>query len=53
VELRYGLVNDREHTLQEIADQLGVRRQRVRQIEQQALYSLQRVRGSTRRAKAA
>jgi RNA polymerase sigma factor (sigma-70 family) len=37
IELRYGLVNTHEHTLQEIADRLGVTRERVRQIERQAL----------------
>jgi RNA polymerase sigma factor (sigma-70 family) len=53
VELRYGLANAREHTLQEIADRLGIRRERVRQLEQQAMYALRRVRGSIRRPQAA
>ncbi|MBV9170267.1 MAG: sigma-70 family RNA polymerase sigma factor [Chloroflexi bacterium] len=35
--LRYGLAGGREHTLGEIADQLGVTSERVRQIESAAL----------------
>jgi RNA polymerase primary sigma factor len=42
LELRFGIVNAREHTLQEIADRLGVSRERVRQIEQQAMQRLRR-----------
>ncbi|GAC1321639.1 MAG: RNA polymerase sigma factor RpoD [Chloroflexota bacterium] len=38
--LRYGLSGDREHTLGEIADQLGVTSERVRQIESAALSKL-------------
>jgi RNA polymerase primary sigma factor len=38
--LRYGLAGDREHTLGEIADQLGVTSERVRQIESAALSKL-------------
>jgi RNA polymerase primary sigma factor len=38
--LRYGLAGGREHTLGEIADQLGVTSERVRQIESAALAKL-------------
>jgi RNA polymerase primary sigma factor len=38
--LRYGLAGEREHTLGEIADQLGVTSERVRQIEAAALSKL-------------
>jgi RNA polymerase primary sigma factor len=42
LELRYGIVNAREHTLQEIAERLGLSRERVRQIERQAMQRLKR-----------
>jgi RNA polymerase primary sigma factor len=38
--LRYGLAGGREHTLGEIADQLGVTSERVRQIESGALSKM-------------
>lgn len=38
--LRFGLTNDKEHTLQEIGDLLGVTRERVRQLEAKAMGSL-------------
>jgi RNA polymerase primary sigma factor len=38
--LRYGLAGGREHTLSEIADQLGVTSERVRQIESAALSKM-------------
>jgi RNA polymerase primary sigma factor len=38
--LRYGLAGGREHTLGEIADQLGVTSERVRQIESAALSKM-------------
>jgi RNA polymerase primary sigma factor len=40
VRLRYGLDGDREHTLGEIADKLGVTSERIRQIESAALSKL-------------
>jgi RNA polymerase primary sigma factor len=42
LELRFGLRNSHGRTLQEIADRLGVSRERVRQIEQRALGRLRR-----------
>jgi DNA-directed RNA polymerase sigma subunit (sigma70/sigma32) len=47
VELRYGIVNAREHTLWEVADRLGVSRERVRQIKKQAMERLRRRRAKT------
>jgi len=38
--LRYGLVNGKTYTLQEIGEKLGITRERVRQIETQALNRL-------------
>jgi RNA polymerase primary sigma factor len=46
LELRFGLRNAHGQTLQAIADRLGVTRERVRQIEQQALTRLRRVQGA-------
>ncbi|GIX47401.1 MAG: hypothetical protein KatS3mg131_1612 [Candidatus Tectimicrobiota bacterium] len=40
IRLRYGLDTDHPHTLQEIADILGLSRERVRQLEQQAVEKL-------------
>lgn len=40
VELRYGIEEDREHTLGEIADMFGVSSERIRQIEASALSKL-------------
>lgn len=44
VELRYGLRDGRERTLQELGRELGITRERVRQIEQRALRKLSRPR---------
>nr|WP_232266977.1 sigma-70 family RNA polymerase sigma factor [Streptomyces pactum] len=38
--LRYGLHDGRSHTFQQIADQVGLTRERVRQLEKQALAHL-------------
>ena len=40
LELRYGIVGDRAHTLSEIGDLLGVTRERVRQIQSIAMRKL-------------
>jgi RNA polymerase primary sigma factor len=45
--LRFGLGTDREHTLEEVARTLGVTRERVRQIEAQALTKLRRAHART------
>jgi RNA polymerase primary sigma factor len=40
VRMRFGIGFDREHTLEEIAQDFGVTRERIRQIETQALQRL-------------
>ncbi|MCO1578475.1 sigma-70 family RNA polymerase sigma factor [Crossiella sp. SN42] len=40
ITLRYGLHDGRPHTLQEVADQVGLTRERIRQLEKQALRQL-------------
>jgi RNA polymerase sigma factor (sigma-70 family) len=49
LEWRFGIADTREHTLQEVADRLGISRERVRQIERNALGRLRR-RAPARRA---
>lgn len=41
--LRFGLDDQKEHTLQEIADELGLTRERIRQIEKRAVSKLKTV----------
>lgn len=40
IELRFGLLDDYDHTLEEISKKLGVTRERVRQIEERAIRKL-------------
>jgi RNA polymerase primary sigma factor len=40
LELRYGIGNRREHTLEEVGERLGITRERVRQIEKRTLERL-------------
>lgn len=40
LKLRFGLLRDRAHTLQEIGDQLNLTRERIRQIEKKAMRKL-------------
>jgi RNA polymerase primary sigma factor len=44
LKLRFGLLGDRSHTLQEIGDQLNLTRERIRQIEKKAMRKLSRSR---------
>ena len=39
---RFGLVNDRERTLKEIGDEYRLSRERVRQLQEQALGKMRR-----------
>jgi RNA polymerase primary sigma factor len=43
IELRFGLVGDRAHSLNEIGEELRVSRERVRQIEREAVGKLRRL----------
>jgi RNA polymerase primary sigma factor len=40
IELRFGLLDDKDHTLEEVGRQLNVTRERVRQIEERAIRKL-------------
>ena len=40
IELRFGLVDDHDHTLEEVGRKLKVTRERVRQIEERAIRKL-------------
>jgi RNA polymerase primary sigma factor len=42
--LRYGLLNGQRHTLQQVGEKMGVSRERVRQIESQAMRRLRQPR---------
>jgi RNA polymerase primary sigma factor len=43
--LRFGIGNEREHTLEEIGERFALTRERIRQIETAALRKLQRLGG--------
>jgi RNA polymerase primary sigma factor/RNA polymerase nonessential primary-like sigma factor len=40
IALRFGLHDGHEHTLQQVADHIGLTRERIRQLEKQALAEL-------------
>ena len=40
LQIRYGLADGMEHTLAEVGQRMGITRERVRQIEEQALHRL-------------
>ena len=42
IAMRFGLMGNIDHTLEDIGQQLGVTRERVRQIEAKALHKLRR-----------
>jgi len=42
LDMRFGLVDGKPHTLADVADKLGVSRERIRQIEEQALRKLKK-----------
>jgi RNA polymerase primary sigma factor len=45
LQLRFGLLDDRARTLEEVGDEIGVTRERARQIERQALERLRNTKG--------
>ena len=40
VEMRFGLINDQDMTVEEVADELGLKPERVRSLEAKALRNL-------------
>ncbi|PJF25187.1 MAG: RNA polymerase subunit sigma, partial [Phototrophicales bacterium] len=46
LQLRFGLLNGRAHTLEEVGQQFGLTRERIRQIEGRALRRLRHPRRS-------
>jgi RNA polymerase primary sigma factor len=49
ISLRYGIGTDRKHTLEEICRRFSLSRERIRQIEAQAMKKLQRPRARSAR----
>jgi RNA polymerase primary sigma factor len=52
LEMRYGIHNAREHSLAEIAEHMGVSRERIRQLEKQAMQRLRRLHRAPRQSAA-
>jgi RNA polymerase primary sigma factor len=50
IRMRFGLDGEREHTLEEVGQSLGVTRERIRQIEQKALGKIRRAQEHRERA---
>ncbi len=48
LELRFGLLDGRTHTLKEVGEKFGVTRERIRQIETEALERLRTPRRAVR-----
>src|SRR5690242_13163558 len=48
IELRFGLIDDQDHTLEEVGRRLKVTRERVRQIEERAIRKLRHLQSSRR-----
>ena len=53
MEMRYGLTDDRPHTLEEVAEEFGITRERVRQIETRILHKMREYRIKDNRQPAA